>query len=232
MSPVIPMSALLVAARLWAVLRAQAIWNEVVGPAWIALSAGLAVMLTPAVAPGLDTSLVRPELSASLVFALGAELALGTVLGWLASLPGFALLGAAGAMSTTLKVPASGWRALLVAIAAALGLLLGVHHIALTALVGTFEIFPVGDPSSWGPLEIEPLVVLLDGLLVLALSLATPVLLVAAVAELGVALATPAFSWVTVPMTSLVRTAGVLIALGAAWSARPEAWAQTIAAPW
>ena len=82
----------LIVARSWAILQAQVLWRGVVGRLWWAVAAGLALILAPISGPA-------PAIATfpTWAVAVAAELALGTAVGTLASLPGYALLGAGAA---------------------------------------------------------------------------------------------------------------------------------------
>jgi type III secretory pathway component EscT len=221
----------LIVARSWAILQAQVLWRSVVGRLWWVLAAGLALLLAPISGP--------VPVVASLpgwALALAAELALGTAIGTVASLPGYALVGAGAASAAALRVASRPLVAVfaLVAMVAALGL--GLHRPLLASLTSFQATFPVGQPLAWLPeIEAQGLYVLLEalgGLLVLALSFATPVLLVVVVADVGLRLVGrgPAPAGVLVePVAIWVRFAGALAALGASWAVFSRGWAQAIA---
>jgi len=145
------------------------------------------------------------------------------------ALPGIALLGAAGQTAATLQVPRGGALPLLLAVACvAGGMLAGVHRPALLASRELLVLWPVGAPAQWLPALpalLAWLVAAAHACLVLALTLATPVLLTAATLDLGLRLACRG---VAVPLGEALRpwlcAAAGLVALGAAWAAYPEAW--------
>ena len=92
---------LLAGARLWACLRVQASWRLTVGPTWEWIAAALALVLAAVVVlrdplsfAALSRRLAEPT---QLGLALGFEIVLGSVIGLAASLPGWALVGAAHA---------------------------------------------------------------------------------------------------------------------------------------
>ena len=106
----------LVAVRVFAILRMQPLWGAALGGAWVPVAAafagvlGIVVVTDPGfVAPG-EVSLV------GWVGLAGLEFVLGTVIGALASLPGHALIGAAGASAQLLKTAVRSFVGLAVAI--------------------------------------------------------------------------------------------------------------------
>mgnify|MGYP003592963965 CR=1 FL=1 len=213
------------ALRLFGLLRAQVLWRAALGPAWEAASAALALTLASLLltSPG-PTVAIGPWLLVAL-----CEFLLGSVLGCLLSLPGAALLGAANHGAGLLQVPRARGLPLLLAIAClAGGLEAEVHRPLLLALRELLTLWPVGAPARWLPglAELPPwLVATAHSALTLALTFATPVLLTAATLDLGLRLSTRG---VAVPVLEAVRPwlvcAAALVALGAAWSAYPEAW--------
>jgi len=227
---------LLASARIWALLRVQASWRAALGWRWDWIAAGVAVSVA-------GIALVRGQLGgfeldgvAPLVAALGFELVLGSVIGLAVSLPGWALVGAAHESEANLEVrglSGAGSVASLVVVATlAAGLSLGLHRPLLAGLLGSFDRFALASPRAWA-LAIEPglpwLIDALVGVTALALALATPVLLTRVLVELGVAsLARAGFeaASLTAAITPGLRLAAALVALGAAWSAYPEAFAR------
>ncbi|NVB36793.1 hypothetical protein G6O69_03040 [Pseudenhygromyxa sp. WMMC2535] len=227
----------LASARLWALLRVQPSWRAILGRRWEWCAAALAVSL--ALGPALSASAEVPELPASLLgagVAVGFELLLGGVLGLIGALGGWALIGAAGQSEAGLGVGAGeGQGSLataLIAASLAAGLSLGVHVPALRAGLGLFARFELGAPQRWalslelGRAALLPAVVEAS---VLAVALATPVLLTRALVDLVVgALARgpePSATLIAAVLPGL-RAAAALIALGAAWSVAPQAFAQ------
>ena len=214
------------ALRLFGLLRAQVLWQRALGPVWQGIAAALAIavalVLWP-VMPGEPVTFGR-------FVAIGAcEFLLGSVLGGLLALPGLALLGAAGQSAATLQAPRSGAVPLLLAVTCVSGgLLAGVHRPLLLALRELLVLWPVGAPAQWLPTLpalLSWVVAAAHAGLVLALTLATPVLLSAATLDLGLRLACRG---VAAPAGEVLRpwlcAAAALVALGAAWAAYPGAW--------
>lgn len=213
------------ALRLFGLLRMQVMWREALGPVWEAAAAVLAVSVALVLLPagGEAVSLGRWAPIAA------CELLLGSVLGGLLSLPGAALLGAAGQSAVGLQLSRTrGLPLLLIVACLAGGLISGVHRPLLLALRELLALLPVGAPARWLP-ELPALgswlVAAAHACLVLALTFATPVLLTAATLDLGLRLASRG---VAAPMLEVVRPwlvgAAALVALGAAWAAYPAAW--------
>jgi flagellar biosynthesis protein FliR len=231
-------SVALASARLWACLRVQASWRQAIGTSWEWIAGAVAASVASVAWLGarLDVTSMAVD---TLVIALGFELLLGSVLGLAISLPGWALVGAARESEAGLGVrglegeAASGSVArLLVTASLAAGLGLGLHAPLLAALLGTFERFPLARPSAWLPALVELPAWLIDqcaAFTVLALALATPVLLTRALVSLCVASlarrrgAAEALLAVLAPG---LRLGAALVALGAAWAAYPEAFAR------
>lgn len=220
----------LVAARSWAILRAQVLWRSLIGGLWWLVALGIAVATAP-----LGPVVTPPgSVSAWLVAAL-AEVALGTAIGYVVSLPGYALLGAAAVQAKVLRTATAPWVALTAALVGALALLSGLHRPLLDALTQTYEIFEVAAPAQWLTAAqtdgLRWVVRALHVMLVLALAFATPVLLAAAVVESGLGLAAAGGGPAAMPVRALqawLRVAAALVALGAGWAAYPQAW--TVAA--
>ncbi len=219
------------AVRLFALLRAQAPWRIALGDSWTWIAAGLAVALAAAWAPAAAPAV---PWSAWLV-AAGFEALLGAVVGALVSLPGEAALGAARVTGRTLGLARPrAWEALHLALATALALALDLHRPLLAGLRGVAERWAVGAPATWtwslgagavGQAAAEATV--------LALGLATPVLLTAAVVELALAAVSrvqPVAAAAAAVRPWLVA-ATALTALGAAWAAYPEAWSGALPRP-
>jgi len=211
----------LVALRWWALLQAQALWRAAVGPWWMVVSAGLAVVL----ALGTGHSGAAPRIDPWL--AAAAELALGALVGLAVALPGYAVLGAAGASARVLGAAPRPWQALTLGVVGATAIGLGLHRPLLLGAQGTFAAWPVGDPLVWAAVEV-PLAQLAHGLTLLALTLATPALLAGALGELvlrvvgaragaGGAMLDGAAPW--------LRTAAAAVATGASWAAYDAIWA-------
>jgi hypothetical protein len=225
----------LASARVWALLRVQASWRRAIGPSWGWIAAALAVLVA-------GLALVRGQLAAPVVsdvyvlgVALGFELLLGSVIGLAASLPGWALIGAAAQSERALGVhadAAGSFGALLVTASLAAGLSLGLHAPLVAGLLGLFDRFVLATPSEWAPtLTLLPawLIEQVAGISVLALALATPVLLTRALVQLCVVSLGRGMSGSADLMAALapgLRLATALVALGAAWSVYPEAFAR------
>jgi hypothetical protein len=210
----------LVALRWWALLQMQALWRAAVGRWWTAVSAGLAVML--ALGSGAwGVPRVDPWLAAA------AEVGLGALVGLVVALPGHAVLGAAGASARALGTVPGPWRALTLALVGATAIGLGLHRPLLLGAQGTFETWPVGNPLAWGSIDV-PVGPLLHGLALLALTLATPALLAAALGEV-VLRVVGARAGAGGPMldtaSAWLRVAAAAVATGASWAAYDAIWA-------
>lgn len=212
------------ALRYFGLLRAQVLWREALGTTWEAVAAGLAVCLAIVGAPDVE-------------FGLGAwatiavcEFLLGSVTGALLSLPGQALLGAAGQSAAMLLHGGSGRGTVRVLVVACLvgGLAADLHHPLLVSLQQHAAVWPVGEPARWWPAAAglgAQVVGAAHACLGLAFTLATPVLLAVAVLDLTLRLTTRGVA--TAPGEALrpwLATAAALVALGASWAAYPEAW--------
>lgn len=217
------------ALRLFAVLQAQTLWRAAAGGMWWAIAAGLAAILAAAWAP----IRLAPVAWTSWLLAAGFELLLGAVLGALVSLPGDAALGAARRSGVALGLAgARAFAALHVALVGSLALATGLHRPLLTGLRACATRWPVGEPGAW-PLQLDLAAVsaAAHDATVLALGLATPVLLTAAVVELALACAArpgPMAALAAASRPWLVAVAA-LTALAAAWAVHPDAWLQALA---
>lgn len=227
----------LASARVWACLRVQASWRRVVGPSWAWISVVLAVVVA-------GLALVRGQLAAAPVpdlhvlgLWLGFELLLGSVVGLAVSLSGWALIGAADESERGLGLRADAdtggsFAALLVTASLAAGLSLGLHAPLCAGLLGLFDRFTLARPDEWLPaLALLPgwLLEQVTGITVLALALATPVLLTRALVQLCVVSLGRGDAGSADLLAALapgLRLAAALVALGAAWSAYPEAFAR------
>jgi hypothetical protein len=211
----------LVALRWWAMLQAQALWRAAVGRWWTVVAAGLAVVL----ALGSGSWGMAPRVDPWL--AAVAEIALGGLVGLVVALPGYAVLGAAGASARVLGTVPGPWRALTLALVGATAIGLGLHRPLLLGAQGVLETWTVGDPLAWGAMDV-PIGRLAHGLALLALTLATPALLVGALGELVLRIA-GARAGVGGPMLDGVapwlRVAGAAVATGASWAAYDAIWA-------
>lgn len=217
---------LLAVARLFGILRAHVLLRRVAGPAWWAIAAVLAVGLSPLV-----VGTIAVEESLGILEWVGLtllEFGLGTVLGIVLSFPAHAVLGAAQVTSlAALQGPGQKTlAALVVLVAACLGWALSLHHALLHAVIELANQFPVADMQAWTTaVSGDNLPRLIHGLCVLALALATPVLLTAAVIDAALRLTAHTGG---ADLGEAIRpwtiTAGSLIALGASWSAFPHVW--------
>lgn len=227
---------LLAGARVWALLRVQPSWQRALGRQWqwqaLLVAGPIALILATRSSPSAPPEL---ESLAVLVLALAFELLLGTVLGMLAALPGHALVGASDQMSARLGLDASQPSLARVVVMASLafGLGLGLHAPLLAGLVGVGESLPLGRPEAWlAPLLDLDVALVVDAAIrmtALALALATPVLLTEMLASLALATLVRAEACADVLAEVLgpgLRFASALLALGAAWSAYPEAFAR------
>lgn len=225
---------LLASARVWALLRVQASWRVVLGRRWEWIAAALAVFVSTSMLTAGQLTALELEGLASLVIALTFELALGSVIGLAVSLPGWALVGAAMQSEHTLELrePELGSLArLLITASLAVGLSLGLHGPLLASLGASFDHFELASASTWlaAPQLDAWLIEQLAMITMLALALATPVLLTCTLIELGIAsLGRGSFEATALlgAITPALRLACALVALGAAWSAYPEAFAR------
>jgi hypothetical protein len=225
---------LLASARVWALLRVQASWRTVLGRRWEWIAAALAVLLTGMLAATGRLIVVELAGLGSLVVALAFELALGSAIGLVVSLPCWALVGAAAESEHGLELREAGpgsLATLLIAASLAAGLSLGLHRPLLAGLLASFDQFALASAATWIPtLELGAwLGEQLATITALALALATPVLLTRTLVELGVAsLGRVGFEAASFSgaIASGLRLAAALVALGAAWSTYPEAFAR------
>ncbi len=213
------------ALRLFGLLRAQVIFRAAVGPVWEGVAAIVAVLLAVVLLTGAGEPVT---LTRWLTIAV-CEFLLGSLLGAVLSLPGAALLGATGQSTVTLHASRSSALPLLLAVACVSGgLVAGIHRPLLLALRAWFVVWPVGMPARWLPALPELLpwtITAAHNGLVLALTLATPVLLTSATLDLGLRLASRGLA---VPVSEALRpwlcSAAAMISLGAAWAVYPTAW--------
>jgi flagellar biosynthesis protein FliR len=223
----------LASVRLWAVLRVQASWRALLGPSWEPIAASLAFALAGVACWSSAIAITPPDSLADAIVMLALEFMLGSVIGLLASLPGWALCGASEIAS--LELTGDRTRSLthtMLALALAAALTLGLHRPLLASLLGSFASLPLAEPLAWSS-AIEVSLAELPGLLIrfsaLALALATPVLLIRMVVEIGVAALArgpdPAAALLA-GLTPGLRFAGAALALVASWSAYPQAWAR------
>lgn len=218
-------AALLLSVRVFAILRAQVLWRQAIGPWWWIVAAGLSGVVVLGAADG-----GGPGLATVGVLDVAFELLLGTVLGIVASLPGWALVGAGAASGALLPAARSTLAGLFVALVLAIAMALHLHHALLSAALDTAVVWPLGEPRAWiaaaDPIHLARAA---HAMLVLALALATPVLLVAAAVELALRIAGrgPAGSEPPAAAASVfLRSGAALVALGAAWQAYGRVWAE------
>lgn len=223
---------LLAGVRAWALLRVQIAARSLVGPSWEAIAAALALVIAGVALLG--RGVVEPPAAWPDALALLAlELLLGSVLGSIVALPGWALCGAAE--QAELELVGEGRSAslstLLIAGSLAAALALGLHRPLLAALVGTYEWLPLGEPLAWSgavELGIVELPALLARATSLALALATPVLLTRMIVAVGVEALGRGSDLDASLLAALapgLRFAAASLALAASWSAYPHAWA-------
>jgi len=211
--------------RLFGLLRAQTLWRIAVGPSWEVVAAVVAGCVAVAVIPATAGGAVT--MPTWLLVAV-CEFLLGSVVGLLLSLPGQALLAAAGQSAATMNVPRGGLVAVFAVACLAGGLILHLHHPLLLGLQQQLTQWPVGEPARWGPALAgldSRVIAAAHGYLALAFALATPVILSVAVVDLTLRLTVRGVA--TAPGDALrpwLATAAALVALGAAWAAYPEAW--------
>lgn len=231
----------LAAARGWACLRVQASWRRAIGPVWEWIAAAVALVVAGlALARGQLEQGVPAGVS-ELIVALLLELGLGTVIGLLVSLPGWALVGASEHSEGALGIAAldregEGGALTRVVVAASLcaGLSLGLHAPLLAGLLGIFDRFALAQPSAWlgglsGGLSALGVAEAAAAMTTLALALVTPVLLAQALVQLclvSLGRADAGAAELASVLGSGLRLGAALLALGAAWSAYPEAFAR------
>ncbi len=224
--------AALVAIRLWALLRQQVLWREVCGPVWEACAAAFGLLVAlglPAESNFIAVTWSWPDV----LWLAGWEFVFGTVLGALVSLPGHAVLGALQASGQTLGIsPAAAFRLWGSCMAALCGVALGLHRPLLVAVLDLQAIWPVGQASAWLDASLVDNLyaeVVLAGshALLLSLSLATPVLLCAAVFDLTQRLVSRGagpWLWAGESLRVWLVWATSLLALAASWAAYPGTW--------
>lgn len=213
------------ALRLFGLLRAQTLWRSAVGPTWEVVAAALAGCMAVVVVPPTEGGAVT--MSTWLLVA-ACEFMLGSVVGILLSLPGQALLAAAGQSATTMNVPRSGLVVVFAVACLAGGLAMELHQPLLLGLQQQLTQWPVGEPARWWPIFAgldARVIAAAHGYLALAFTLATPVLLSVAVVDLTLRLTVRGVA--SAPADALrpwLATVAALVALGGAWAAYPEAW--------
>lgn len=217
--------------RLFALLRAQSIWRAATGGAWPLIAAGLAALLAASWRPAVEADVD----ATTWLIAAGFEVALGAVVGALVGLPGELALGAGRHGGRVLGLVRSrAWETLHLALAGSLALALDLHRPLLAGLRDVALRWPVGQPQRWvWSLEIAEVADLITEACVLALGLATPVLLAAAVAELVLAAGSrvPLLAAALGALRPWLVAAVALAALGAAWATYPEAWLRALPRP-
>lgn len=222
---------LLVAARLWALFRLQPAWRLLLGPWWDVVAAGLAAILAlvPAFVGTVGPSATTWTTLALLVLG---ELLVGTLMGMVASLPAYALIGAATGSAVVLRTPPKPVVALTVALVLAAGLSLGLHHPLITATLDTLVVVPIGEfgPDALRSLDLAGAAATM---LVLALSLVTPALLAGVALEISARLIGrgPGPATAATQIAPWLRLAAAMTALGASWSAYVPAWTTALLPP-
>ncbi len=224
---------LLASARLFALLRVQAAARALVGARWEPIAAALALTLAAlALLAGVRAE-APPREAFALLGLLGIELLLGSVIGMVTSLPGWALCGAAAQSERAVcdEEGSGSLATLLIAGSLAAGLALGLHRPLLTSAVDGLSGLPLGAPRAWpdaAALALTELPQLLVRATTLTLALATPVLLTRLVVTVGLAGLGRGSDFDAALLGALVpalRFAAALLSLGAAWTAYPHAWA-------
>ncbi|MCR9162208.1 MAG: hypothetical protein ACE37F_29130 [Nannocystaceae bacterium] len=222
-------AAVLLGVRWFVILRVQPHWPVVLGRLWwpiaLALGACVAVAASPAG--------VVLDSATGWATAIAGELLLGGGIGVVVSLPGYALLGATAASAGALRTAPGPLVRLAVSVSVVAALSLRLHHPALVVARDHADALPPGRPELWlpsvGPL-MQSLPLHLDSMLLLALTLATPVLLSVFVLRAAVALVGSGPT-VAKPLSEAVgpalATAGALLALAASWSVYPVGWARS-----
>ena len=130
-----------------------------------------------------------------------------------------------------LRVPAPLWIALVLAFVLATALELGVHRPGLLALADVALVLPPGRPHAWTNLGVAEVIAAAQAMLLLAFTLATPILLGVVAIELALAVAgrgpggASGFAQALAPAG---RLAAVLVGLGASWAIHPAAWVPSV----
>lgn len=221
--------AALLALRWFVVLRLQPHWATVVGSVWWLAAAAIAI----GVAAGMGGPPVVLESAERWAVAIGSEVLLGAGIGILASLPAYALLGGASASAAALRTAPAPLVRMSVSGALVAALCLRLHHPALVVLRDQAVLLPPARPEAWLPSVADlpsRLALHLDGTLMLALTLATPVLLTAVILQAAVAVVGSGPS-VSRPVTSTaapaLATLGAVLAFAASWAVYPSGWARS-----
>lgn len=219
------------ALRLAALLAGQVVWARLVGGLWAAVAGGLAVVLAGAWTIGAaPTGVVTME---RFVRGAAVEAVAGGALGLVVALPGHALVGAARVSGRTLVGGRSrALEALVIAVVAAVSVGLGAHRPLLAGLWAVLGAWPAGEV----PLVHFPGAPRVAGwaaeLLGLALALATPVLLVQAVGDVGLRLCGRSEEDGALGLRPWLVALAAALALGASIESYPEAWARSLASGW
>lgn len=219
----------LLALRWFMALRLQPHWATVVGSLWWPAAAAVAV----GVAASTGGPPVVLESGEAWAVAVGAEVFLGLGIGVLASLPAYALLGGASASAAALRTAPAPLVRMSVSGALVAALCLRLHHPALVVLRDQAQLLPPARPELWLPSVAElpsRLALHLDGMLMLALTLATPVLLstvilqaAAAVVGSGPSVSRP----ISTTAAPALATLGALLAFATSWAVYPSGWARS-----
>ena len=217
--------------RLGGVLAAQVLWARVLGGIWLAVAGGLAVTLAGAVALALGPA--SPVSVERWLGGAAVEALTGAAIGLVVALPGHALLGAAAASRAAFGLARRGAvDGLVIAVVAALCVALGEHRPLLLALAGVASAWPAGTPPPFAAPSAATVAAWAEGLLALALALATPVLLVHAALDLTLRLVERAGGEVVGALRPWVVSAAAIVALTASWESGAEAWTRAAGPPW
>lgn len=186
-----------------------------------ALAAVIAAVLASADAAA--SIVVPPVDGIGLVLGMVAELMLGAIVGVMIAWGAAAIVGASATAATILRVPSGPWLVLVAAMVLAAALQLELHHAALRASAALRVALPIGDPQAWLGFvaDGERLVAWGGAMTALALALATPAVLVAAICDLvwaAIARGPGAAAALATASGSTLRLAAVLVALAASWS--------------
>lgn len=223
--------AALLGLRVIAIVRVQPAWRATLGVALLPVAVVTAMVVAVAATPRLlGAAVLAPS---EWWIAAAIEVVLGTVIGHALALLGHVVVGHGTVGAIALRVPPGPWTALVLALAGAAAIGLGLHRPLVGALVDLAVLAPPGDPLALlGGISLGDRVVgLVVDATVLALALATPVLLPAVTVELvaaALARGPGAAALVGPALAPLVRMGAVLIALAAAWSIALVRWAEAM----
>ena len=226
----------LASARLFGLLRVQAAWASALGRSWQWISLVLAAVLGAVL---LGSARLKIPLAGGVLddgitalAMLALELMLGSVIGLVLSLPGWALVGAATHSEHGLQLRMRDDQArgsvagLLVVASLAAGLSLRLHHPLIAGSEQLFARLALAAPGSWAGalLELDALALagLCAELTIFALALATPVLLSSAIVSVALAAlarGSDEAASLSAALDPGLRLAAALVALGAAWTA-------------